>query len=320
MKAEKIITKDISTNLIKAAELSGKEPEKIFGKYIFRNEICALFGDENSGKSILAHDIAVMCSSDVSYWPEDHQPGVIIPTMLVDLEMTDSQYAMRYRGASAYITKDLVRARVEVTGGSSKEIIDAISCEIIKTQKRPKPIKLLIIDNITYAMDSLHNTKEMKVMFRLLKELVKRFDITIIIVAHCIKRKPGTMITSNDMGGSKVIMNFVDSAIAVGTSVLGDEVKYLKHIKARMAPKMKEVRTLEISKDPYLHFEPKDLVEEEEHLKAGRGWNYARSSIKPEMEPEIIEMREEGMTYNEIADHFGISKSAVGRYCQYKGI
>ena len=314
MKEEKLIKQDISTKLIKAAELSGKEPEKIFGNYIFKNEICALFGDENSGKSILAHDIAIMCSSGVSHWPEDHQPGTIIPTMLVDLEMTDAQYAMRYRGASAYITEDLIRARVEVTKGSSKDIIDAISCEIIKTQNRPKPIKLLIIDNITYAMDSLHNAKEMKVMFRLLKDLPKRFDITIIIVAHCIKRRPGP-IMSNDMGGSKVIMNFVDSAIAVGTSVLGDEVKYLKHIKARMAPKMKEVVTLEISNKPYLHFEPKDKVEEEDHLKVGRGWNYARSSIKPEMEPDIIEMRERSMTYNEIADYFGISKSAVGRYC-----
>ena len=319
MKEEKLIKQDISTNLIKAAELSGKEPEKIFGNYIFKNEICALFGDENSGKSILAHDIAVMCSSGVSYWSEDHQPGTIIPTMLVDLEMTDQQYAMRYRGASAFITDDLIRARVEVTKGSSKDIIDAISCAIIKTQNRPKPIKLLIIDNITYAMDSLHNAKEMKLMFRLLKDLAKRFDITIIIVAHCVKRRQGP-IMSNDMGGSKVIMNFVDSAIAVGTSVLGDEVKYLKHIKARMAPKMKEVVTLEISTKPYLHFEPKDKVEEEDHLKVGRGWNYARSSIKPEMEPEIIEMREDGKTYNEIADHFGISKSAVGRYCQNKGI
>lgn len=140
------------------------------------------------------------------------------------------------------------------------------------------------------------------------------------MVAHCIKRKAGAAILSNDLAGSKVIMNFVDSAMAVGTSVQGDDVKYLKQIKARMAPKNKEVMTIEICKEPYLHFEPKELVEEEQHLKAGVGWSYTRSSIKPDMEPDIIEMREDGMTYNEIADHFGISKSAVGRYCQYKGI
>lgn len=171
MKEELEFSKEASTDLIRAAELSGKEPERIFGSYLFKNELCVLFGDENTGKSILAHDIAIMASSGVSYWPEDHRPGAIIPTMLVDLEMTDNQYAMRYRGASEYITKDLVRARVEVTGGNSKEIINAIICEIIKTQNRPKPIKLLIIDNISYAMDSLRSAKEMKALVRLLKEL-----------------------------------------------------------------------------------------------------------------------------------------------------
>ena len=314
------IQKERSSALIREAEVNGMKPESVFGPYLFDGELCVLFGDENTGKSILAHDIAIFCSGGNSYWPTEFKPATHTPAMYVDLEMTDKQYSMRYKGASAYITNDLVRARLDITGGSSEEIIQAIIGEIIKTQNRPDPIKLLILDNLSYAMDSLHSAKEMKLLIRSLKELIKRFDITIILVAHCIKRKRGEPIVSNDLGGSKVIMNFVDSAMAIGTSKIGDDIKYLKQIKSRMAPKMKEVRTLEICKKPYLHIKPLDLVKEEDHLTGTYADAYMRKIITPRMEPVIFEMRELGKSYEEIADYLNITTSAVDIYCHHKGI
>lgn len=129
--------------------------------------------------------------------------------------------------------------------------MNAIKREIIKTQSSPDAVKFIVIDNITYGFGSILSAKEMKALMKSLKELKDRFGLTILLIGHCIKRKSGGPVTLDDLGGSKMIANFSDSAFAINNTALGDEVKYLKLLKSRVVQKPKKIQIVEISQEPY---------------------------------------------------------------------
>ena len=69
-------------------------------------------------------------------------------------------------------------------------------------------------------------------MMKLIK-LKKKYNLSILILAHTPKRNYTQPITQNDLGGSKMLMNFCDSSFTIGKSMLGDNIRYIKQIKQR---------------------------------------------------------------------------------------
>jgi hypothetical protein len=63
-----------------------------------------------------------------------------------------------------------------------------------------------------------------------LKGLQRTHSLSILILAHTPKIAESTPITQNDMAGSKHLMNFVDSAFALGQSHKNGRLRYLKQI------------------------------------------------------------------------------------------
>ena len=315
---EEILKKESVSELVRDVEENGEKPVQVFGDYLFKGEIGILFGDSNTGKSILANDICMAAAGGEPFWPET--PKLNLPSIYVDLEMTREQFGNRFRGAVPYIPKNYQRIWCNVLNGdNTDELMNAIKREIIKTQNSPDAIKLIIIDNITYGFGSILSAKEMKALMKSLKELKDRFGLTILLIGHCVKRKSGGPVTLDDLGGTKMLANFCDSAFAINNTAIGDEVKYLKLVKSRVVQKPKKVQIVEISQEPYLRFQPKEQETEIEVLHPTNLLS-ARSSIKPEMEPIILQMREAGATIVQIADKIRISKSAVGRYCKLMGL
>lgn len=311
------IKKENVSTLVEDVKKHGVKPTPLFGSYIYKGEIAVLYGDTNTGKSILANDVCLSLVGGKSFFASSVEHTV--PTMYFDFEMTRDQYGLRYQGVSDYLKGELTRVNIDALECSSKEVLNAIEREVIKTQDQSSAVKFLVIDNITYALDSLQSGKEIKKMMQSFKQLKDRFGLTILLIAHCTKRKPGAPIREDDLGGSKMLLNFVDSAFAIGSSVLGNGIKYIKQIKTRMGAKQDQVQTIEICGSPYLHFEPREMTNEIDHLKAKMDWD-PRCSIKPEMEPTILRMRDDGATIQEIADRLDVSKSALGRYCKKYGI
>lgn len=314
---EDILEKESVSELVRDVEENGEKPVPVFGDYLFKGEIGILFGDSNTGKSILANDICMAAAGGEPFWPET--PMLNLPSIYVDLEMTRNQFGNRFRGAVPYIPKNYHRIYVNVLNGDTDELMNAIKREVIKTQNSPDAIKFIVIDNITYGFGSILSAKEMKALMKSLKELKDRFGLTILLIGHCVKRKSGSPVTLDDLGGTKMIANFSDSAFAINNTALGDEVKYLKLVKSRVVQKPKKIQVVEISQEPYLRFQPKEQESEFEVLHPTNLLS-ARSSIKPEMEPVILQMREAGATIVQIADKIRISKSAVGRYCKLMGL
>ena len=70
-----------------------------------------------------------------------------------------------------------------------------------------------------------------------LNHIRESFGLTMILVAHFRKRNGRNPIEISDIEGSSVICNYTDSIVAIGSSVEGTEIKYLKQLKTRSAQK-----------------------------------------------------------------------------------
>ena len=67
----------------------------------------------------------------------------------------------------------------------------------------------------------------------MLKKIKNKYGLSLLILAHTPKRDATKGITKNDLSGSKMLMNFCDSAFAIGESFQKNGLRYLKQIKVQ---------------------------------------------------------------------------------------
>lgn len=291
-----------------------EKPREVFGKFIHDGELSILFGDSNSGKSILANDIAFFVSGGGHSWPDMESPKM--PSLYIDMEMTGKQFASRYHNASKYITNLYSRAEVGMT---TDDKWSYIKTQIILMQKQNNAPKFIVLDNITNGFGSIFSKTRMLGLISDMKSMKERFGLTMLLIAHCPKRNKKKPITDNDLGGTKMIMNFVDSAFAVGTSIQDESIRYVKQIKTRVGEKIKKVWTVRIKEEPYLSFQYVDTTDEEIHLNSALGSNLF-FEMTPDQEISIVELlmkkheKTEYISYFDIADKLGIPSDVVIRY------
>lgn len=286
--------------------------KQVFGKFLYEGELGILFGDSNTGKSILANDIAFFVCGGGHKWPGMTSPKK--PSLYIDMEMTSKQYAARYHNAGDYMTDFFCRSEVNVLMCAEDELFSSIRAEIILQQAKKNPIKFVIIDNITNGFGSIFSASKMRKLISDLKMLKDRFGLTILLIAHCPKRKPNTPITDNDMGGSKMLINFCDSAFAIAPSIRGGNIKYIKQIKTRAGEKLQEVMTVEITADPYLCMRYVGMEEEDAHINPKNNADLMLG-LTPQKEILLVQMLVDGnMTFSQIADHLSLKRSFVIDY------
>jgi archaellum biogenesis ATPase FlaH len=273
-----------------------KKARQIFGRYIYEGELSVLFGDSNAGKSILANDIAFFVSGGGHEWEGMESP--LIPSLYIDMEMTGAQFARRYANAADYMTKFYYRAEVEMNSVEDKW--NFIRNKIVTMQGEKTPPKFVILDNITNGFGSIFSAKRMRCFVSELKTLKDRFGLTILLIAHCPKRDKKKPITDNSLGGTKMIINFVDSAFAVGSSEQGESIRYIKQIKARECEKAKDVMSVYITNTPYLSFKQIDWTSEEVHIDPKSQKVY--EILTPEQEIKLLTLLSEIHSNSVIAE------------------
>lgn len=304
--------------LLQEQELLHLGYQHLFGNLWLAGEICFLFGDSNTGKSLLAQDIAIMNAGGRCYLT-GFMPDHIQKVVLFEYEMNEAQFAGRLIGCSDLMPENFIRVGFNLSEYDTKlSMLQSTILTIKEMQAQENPPKVFIIDNITFLQDTSSSQKlgiEIMKEFKVLKE---QYGLSILFIGHCPKRKKGTPISQDSLGGSKMLMNFCDSAFAIGDSGWGPDTKYIKHIKSRSVARETDVQVIEIDDKPYLHFKPICKSAEEEHI--GKK-DTSRSSITPEQEAEILDLRDiQGLSIRDIAAELGLSKSAVGRFLKEAGI
>lgn len=287
---------------------------KLFGELWFENEACVLFAETNSGKSILAVQIAESISSGRVYAPFDMTAGAQ-KVLYFDFELCERQFSVRYTidGQCPYCwSENLIRVEIDADAEYPNGDWGEYVCEQIEAVMLQAGARVGIIDNITYLGEELEKSKGALPLMKRLKEIKKRNNFSFLILAHCPKRNASRPLTKNDLQGSMMIMNFVDSAFSIGMSRQGMDVRYIKQLKARnngIVYGKESVLAARIVKDyNFLRFDFLDTTREVEHLEQ------ADPMKRDEQMCTIQSLYDDGESARSIATELGLSHTTVNRY------
>ena len=196
------------------------------------------------------------------------------PVLYLDFELSDKQFQSRYSNnyQNNYpFSPHLYRLQVDRDKIDIPDDIETSLKTDIETAVLDKGAKIIIVDNITWVKTETEKAKDALPLMKYLKGLQRTHNLSILILAHTPKIAESTPITQNDMAGSKHLMNFVDSAFALGQSHKNGRLRYLKQIKVRACEAIfttQNVVTLQIEKqNNFTGFQVLDYGKEYDHLK-----------------------------------------------------
>ncbi|WP_068472171.1 AAA family ATPase [Saccharicrinis aurantiacus] len=291
-------------------------PKMLFSEFWHESELCILFADTNLGKSILAVQIANSISKGIpirGFKLEALQQKVLY----FDFELSDKQFEVRYSDnyTNHYRFNERFQ-RVEIN--TDAELPDNISFENFLNESLEKAIlkieaRILIIDNITFLGNDNEKAKDALPLMKHLKALKKKYDLSILVLAHTPKRDSSKPITVNDIQGSKMLSNFTDSSFAIGLSHKDKSLRYIKQIKQRNSEQVYDAENIivcEIDKQTnFLEFHFVDFGSEIEHLKQ------VDKSERAELEQNIFQLKKgnTGLSNRKIAEQLGTNAMQVGR-------
>lgn len=292
-------------NQVLTAAVKRGELAQLFDEFWFENETCCLFGDSNVGKSILAVQIA----RDIA------KNGRKV--LYFDFELSESQILRRYSDSETKrcysFPNNLYHVSLNhmMSAYSVDELPDQIINQIENLVKETSA-SVMIIDNLTWIAYNSRSAKMASELMKRLSAMKAQYKLSILILAHTPKRNLSKPINQNDLAGSRMIMNFLDSAFAIGCSSKDPRIRYIKQIKVRYT-EMKyggdNVWLCEIeSIRSFLTFRRFDYGIESEHLKTHK------DDDKEALIAKIKVMRASGMSIREIAVELGMSPATVDRY------
>jgi len=277
-------------------------PRQLFRELWHEGEVCILFADTNTGKSILAVQIGEQISAEhlVLYF---------------DFELSVKQFETRYANNynnhyrfSENIKRIVISPDAEIPEGWLFEeyLNDRMERAIIKTGA-----KILIIDNLTYLRQETEQAKDALPLMKQLKMLKNKHNLSILCLAHTPKRDMSKPITRNDLQGSKMLMNFCDSAFSIGESASDNTMRYIKQIKARNTEVIYDSNNVIVARivkpDNFLCFEFMGYGKERDYLKQNV------NEEKEELKKNVLELHQRGKSLREIAEELGIHFTTVGK-------
>jgi len=296
-------------------------PKMLFGGFWFEGEVCILFADTNSGKSIMGVQVtnSISKGEQIAGFELEVAPQKAV---YLDFELSDKQFEKRYSNnyTDHYLFSDnFIRAEINTEAQLPKKFNSFEEYLVYSIYKiiEMNDAKVIIIDNITYLKADNERAKDALSLMKELKAVSKKCNISILVLAHTPKRDSSKPITKNDLAGSKMLINFCDSAFTIGESTEGKDIRYLKQIKQRNTECVyhsENVAICQINLDyNFLKFEFIGYDREVNHLA------FQAVPDKEKRSTEILELSKEGLSNVEIAEMLGVTEGAV-RYQLKKGV
>ena len=278
-------------------------PRALWDSFWYEGELSCLFADSNVGKSILAVQIAdrIARTDNVLY---------------LDFELSDKQFQLRYtneHGNLHTFPERLYRVSLDCNSlleeNFEEAIIGSIEQMAMQTGSR-----IFIVDNLTYLCCAMEKGDAAGRLMIQLNNLKKRYELSILVLAHTPKRSLDCPITSNDLAGSKRLYNFFDSVFAIGKSAQDGGLRYVKQLKVRygtFSHDADNVIIYEIEKmDAFLQFVFRGYSTEKEHLKK------LGDNESSQRDYQILQLSQSGKSVREIASQVNCGKSTVSRIIQ----
>jgi RecA-family ATPase len=295
-------------------------PKTLFSEFWHEGELCILFSDTNLGKSVLAIQIgnSITCGQPI---PGFRMEAEAQRVLYLDFEMSKKQLEVRY--AADY------KEHFQFNPNFYRAVIDP-DCDIpedgtdyeqylansLEASVRDFGAKVLIIDNLTYLRNETEKAHSALPLMKQLKRMKTKYRLSILALAHTPKRDKSKPITRNDLHGSKMLINFCDSAFAIGENPKDKDVRYLKQIKQRNTGEMygaDNVCVCVVNKPfNFLQYEFTGYGQEWQHLKE------PTEGGSNELLDKVLELQQQGKSQREIATELALSPSKVNRMLKGK--
>ncbi len=295
---------------------------KLVGEIWLTGELHLLFADTGKGKSILAIQIADAISKGKNVFPFLENENEPMKVLAYDFELSDKQFQKRYseepdlkneyQFSDNFFIDNIDFAEL-MKKNKDANIDDLIFAKIENDIVKINP-KVLIIDNITYiSMQAMDKSSVALDLIRKLDDFKRKYNLSILVLAHTPKRAYKSPLTINDLAGSKHLSNFADSVSAIGESFQASQIRYYKQIKpsrsAELVYDTTNVIACNISKETnLLCFNFSAFDNEFDHLNTNN--NESGNTNKY----DAIELKKEGLSIRKIAEQLNVSKSAVGNW------
>ncbi|MDF2434470.1 MAG: hypothetical protein JWP44_4101 [Mucilaginibacter sp.] len=225
-----------SANQWMEKEKNTPRPKMLFGEFWYEGELCILFADTNAGKSVLAVQLGNSLAGREQLAPfglESDQANVVY----LDFELSGKQFQARYthNEVTYNFNKGFYRAEFNPAADMpyNFKTYDEYMNGAIEYAIKSTGADVVIIDNITCLRSGTERASDALPLMKHLKALKTKYQLSILVLAHTPKRNPAKPITRNDLQGSKMLINFCDSAFAIGQSSGDPGLRYLKQVKQR---------------------------------------------------------------------------------------
>ena len=305
---------DVTANETLKRGAAMKDPIPLYEPFWYEGEIGILFAKSNAGKSTLAVQIADAISKQ----------GKTV--YYLDYEQSEKQFQLRYTNKETKemygFSEEFKRPRLIIELSSGEETAIARFFKMVK-KKAEQGGKIFILDNVTFLISKIENGADIIAFMKRLKNLKEEYGLSFLILAHTTKTKDAKPITQDDLAGSKKLMNFADSAFAIGKSRVDGSI-YLKQIKARMGSIVYHEDNVLVgglvNDNNFLHFEDFRTATEESLLKK------SNKAVTDPTKIEDIELAytlhsKEGLSNRQIAKELGVSDKTIGKWIrQYENI
>jgi hypothetical protein len=145
-----------------------------------------------------------------------------------------------------------------------------------------------------------------------LKDLKNDHHLSVLVLAHTPKRNPTQPLTPDDLHGSKLLVNFADSAFAIGKSKTQPGLNYLKQIKQRNTAEKYGAENVCLGRiikpGNFLQFEFKGNATERQHL-----YRPARQQ-REQLTHQIELLAKQGLSQRRISRRLRVPLTTVNRW------
>ncbi|TLF47118.1 AAA family ATPase [Maribacter aurantiacus] len=297
-------------------------PNMLFSELWYEGELSILYADTNVGKSILAVQIGESVSSGIpidSFKLEAKAQRVLY----LDFELSDKQFEKRYSNEFTnhyQFHPNFFRAEINPLAKIPKDFknMEEYLCSQLGTLIVKYQAEVVIVDNLTFLNNDSEKAKYALELMKQLKRITKECHTSILVLAHTPKRDESKPISMNDLAGSKMLINFCDSAFALGFSQHEPSHRYIKQIKQRNTEHIYHVNNVIIccleKQQNFLQFRFLYYDSEINHLR-----NPSKTDLE-ERDDQMKGMIQEGMSNVKIGEALGISEAAVRKRRKILGI
>ncbi|MBQ8602851.1 MAG: AAA family ATPase [Bacteroides sp.] len=283
-----------------------KDRESLYKCLWYESEICVLVAKSNLGKSILAVQIA----------NEIAKSGKLVNYL--DYELEAKQFQQRYTNEETKqmfkFSDNLLRADLSVDLElDSNGRVERFFKKLEELSKRG--VKIFILDNITSLIDRIESGDVIIQFMNRLKRLKEKYGLSILIVAHTTKKRDSEPLRQDNLAGSKKLMNFIDSAFAIGKSLVETDVKYIKQLKFRFGDFIYDEDNVLlcriVKEDNFPHFIECGYAVEKDLLNT-------KKSIANDGKRELMQaaylLHTQGMSNRKIGREMGVSDKTIGKW------